>query len=126
MSSPPACLPRARRKFNFCFTWSPAKKIHCKKKMRLWLRNSNISLEARTGWSFFRHVLITALVLAFSASLAHALDPNLLLSQYMFHPWATDKAFPAAPPPPPPQPPPASFWLRPQKGFIPSPRSPLH
>src|SRR5437660_2945947 len=93
MSSPPACLPRARRKFNFCFTWSPAKKVDCKKKMRLWLRNSNISLEARTGWSFSRHVLITALALALSASLAHALDPNLPLSQYMRERWGSDKRF---------------------------------
>ena len=57
------------------------------------MRNSNISLEARTGWSFFRHVLITALALAFSASLAHALDPNLLLSQYMRERWGSDKGF---------------------------------
>jgi len=37
--------------------------------------------------------LITALVLAFSASLAHALDPNLLLSQYMRERWGSDKGF---------------------------------
>lgn len=57
------------------------------------MRNSNICLEARGRWSFFRQVLITALALAFSASLAHALDPNLLLSQYMRERWGSEKGF---------------------------------
>jgi ligand-binding sensor domain-containing protein/signal transduction histidine kinase len=37
--------------------------------------------------------LLAALALAFSASLVCALDPNLLLSQYMRERWGSDKAF---------------------------------
>jgi signal transduction histidine kinase/ligand-binding sensor domain-containing protein len=57
------------------------------------LRNSNICLEARRRWSFFRRGLITALALTCFASLAQALDPNLLLSQYMRERWGSDKGF---------------------------------
>ena len=57
------------------------------------MRNSNICLETRRMWSFFRRGLITALALACSASLAHSLDPNLLLAQYMRERWGSDKGF---------------------------------
>ncbi|HXJ13715.1 MAG TPA: two-component regulator propeller domain-containing protein [Candidatus Limnocylindrales bacterium] len=37
--------------------------------------------------------MITALALAFSVPFAHALDPNLLLSQYMRERWGSEKGF---------------------------------
>jgi ligand-binding sensor domain-containing protein/signal transduction histidine kinase len=61
--------------------------------MRLWLRNSNISLETRDKWHWFRKGLIAALALACSASLAQALDPNRILSQYMREHWGSERGF---------------------------------
>src|SRR5260221_9085763 len=61
--------------------------------MRLWLRNSNICLETRSWWGVFRRGLLVAMALACAASLAHALDPNLLLAQYMRERWGSDKGF---------------------------------
>ena len=43
--------------------------------------------------SFFHRGLITAIALACCASLAHALDPNLVLTQYMRERWGSDKGF---------------------------------
>ena len=57
------------------------------------MRNSNICLETRSWWGFFRRGLLVAMALACAASLAHALDPNLLLAQYMRERWGSDKGF---------------------------------
>ncbi len=57
------------------------------------MRNSNICLETRSWWGVFRRGLLVAMALACAASLAHALDPNLLLAQYMRERWGSDKGF---------------------------------
>ena len=57
------------------------------------MKNSNISLDRCVGWRWFRRCLMAALALAWSASLAQALDPNRSLSQYMREHWGTEKGF---------------------------------
>src|SRR5882724_1449220 len=118
MFSLPECQLPARKKFNSCFTRSPAKKVRCKMKMRLWLRNSNISLDARTVQCWLRKSLIAALALACSASLAQALDPNRVLAQYMREHWGSEKGFTGGSVTALAQTPDGYLWIGTEKGLI--------
>src|SRR5690242_17862925 len=62
-------------------------------KMRLWLRNSNICLEAAGKRRFLQRGLLTALALTCSYSFVHALDPDRILSQYMREHWGSERGF---------------------------------
>jgi len=57
------------------------------------LRNSNIFLDARSQWNSFSRGLVATLALVCSASLAQALDPNRILSQYMREHWGSERGF---------------------------------
>src|SRR6266478_5168408 len=118
MFSLPECQLPARKKFNSCFTRSPAKKVRCKMKMRLWLRNSNISLDARTVRRWLRKSLIAALALACSASLAQALDPNRVMAQYMREHWGSEKGFTGGSVTALAQTPDGYLWIGTEKGLI--------
>jgi ligand-binding sensor domain-containing protein len=61
--------------------------------MRLWLRNSNISLDLSVNCYRVRVSLLAVLALVCCASLAQALDPNRILSQYMREHWGSEKGF---------------------------------
>src|ERR1700757_4050961 len=93
MSLHQVCLLPARRSFRCSFMWWPARRVRCKKKMRLWLRNSNISLDARSQWNSFSRGLVAALALVCSASLTQALDPDRMLSQYKREHWGSERGF---------------------------------
>ncbi|HET7107651.1 MAG TPA: two-component regulator propeller domain-containing protein [Candidatus Acidoferrum sp.] len=82
------------------------------------MRNSNISLEAIFPRCITLKVSITALVLVFSASLACALDPNLLLSQYMRERWGSDKGFNGGSVTALAQSPDGYLWIGTEKGLI--------
>jgi signal transduction histidine kinase/ligand-binding sensor domain-containing protein len=86
--------------------------------MRLWLKNSNISLEARHRWNLFRKGLFVALALACSASLARALDPNRILSQYMREHWGSEKGFTGGSVTSLAQTPDGYLWIGTEKGLI--------
>src|ERR1700739_3019737 len=72
----------------------PAKTARCKRKMRWLLRNSNTSLEVRIRWRSLRWSLTIVFALVCCASVAQALDPNRILSQYMREHWGIEKGFP--------------------------------
>src|SRR5882672_7770909 len=87
-------------------------------KMRLWLKNSNISLDARTVRRWLRKSLIAALALACSASLAQALDPNRVLAQYMREHWGSEKGFTGGSVTALAQTPDGYLWIGTEKGLI--------
>ena len=57
------------------------------------MRNSNISLDARSMRRRLRKYLIAGLAVLCCASLAQALDPDRILSQYMREHWGSEKGF---------------------------------
>ncbi len=57
------------------------------------MRNSNISPDLSGNWYWVRKSLMAGLVLVCCASLAQALDPNRILSQYMREHWGSEKGF---------------------------------
>jgi len=59
----------------------------------LLLRNSNISLDLSAKCRWLRSSLMAGLALVCCASLAQALDPNRILSQYMREHWGSEKGF---------------------------------
>lgn len=61
--------------------------------MRLWLRNSNIFLDVSREWQWLRKSLVVGFAIVCCASLAQALDPNRLLSQYIREHWGSEKGF---------------------------------
>jgi signal transduction histidine kinase/ligand-binding sensor domain-containing protein len=61
--------------------------------MRLLLRNSNISLDLSAKCRWLRGSLLAGLAVVCCASLAHALDPGRILSQYMRELWGSEKGF---------------------------------
>src|SRR5690349_14901778 len=86
--------------------------------MRSWLRNSNICREGRRPWNLFRRALLALLVLTSSACLAHALDPDRLLSQYMRERWGSDKGFAGGSVTALAQTPDGYLWIGTEKGLI--------
>jgi len=57
------------------------------------LRNSNICREVRSKLNLLHRALLAALALASFTCLAHALDPDRILSQYMRQRWGSDKGY---------------------------------
>jgi len=82
------------------------------------LRNSNISLDARTVRRWLRKSLIAALALACSASLAQALDPNRVMAQYMREHWGSEKGFTGGSVTALAQTPDGYLWIGTEKGLI--------
>jgi ligand-binding sensor domain-containing protein/signal transduction histidine kinase len=57
------------------------------------LINSNTFLDINRGWQWLRRYLVVAFAIVCFASLAQALDPNRLLSQYIREHWGSEKGF---------------------------------
>jgi signal transduction histidine kinase/ligand-binding sensor domain-containing protein len=86
--------------------------------MRSWLRNSNICREVRRKWSLLHRTLLATLALAFSACLAHGLDPDRTLSQYMRERWGSEKGFTGGSVTALAQTPDGYLWIGTEKGLI--------
>ncbi|HXC48824.1 MAG TPA: two-component regulator propeller domain-containing protein, partial [Candidatus Sulfotelmatobacter sp.] len=57
------------------------------------MRNSNISLDLSVNYCRVRVSLLAVLALVCCVSLAQALDPSRVLSQYMREHWGSEKGF---------------------------------
>ncbi|HET6933166.1 MAG TPA: two-component regulator propeller domain-containing protein [Candidatus Acidoferrum sp.] len=82
------------------------------------MRNSNICRELRRTGNLFRRALLALLMLMSSACLAHALDPDRLLSQYMRERWGSEKGFAGGSVTALAQTPDGYLWIGTEKGLI--------
>jgi signal transduction histidine kinase/ligand-binding sensor domain-containing protein len=82
------------------------------------LRNSNICREVRSKWNLFHRALPAALALASCACLAHALDPERILSQYMRQRWGSDRGYTGGSVTALAQTPDGYLWIGTEKGLI--------
>ncbi|MGB2635331.1 MAG: two-component regulator propeller domain-containing protein [Candidatus Acidiferrum sp.] len=57
------------------------------------MRNSNTFLDVSRKWQWLRRSLVVGFAIVCCASLAQALDPNRLLSQYIREHWGSEKGF---------------------------------
>jgi ligand-binding sensor domain-containing protein/signal transduction histidine kinase len=86
--------------------------------MRLLLKNSNISLDHSAKCRSLLKPLMAGLALMCSATLAQALDPNRLLSQYMREHWGSEKGFTGGSVTSLAQTPDGYLWIGTEKGLI--------
>ena len=82
------------------------------------MRNSNISRDVCGKRRWLQKCSIVALALAWSASLAQALDPNRILSQYMREHWGIEKGFTGGSVTSLAQTPDGYLWIGTEKGLI--------